>query len=234
MTKPPKPQETKGPKGTPAPAKSPPAGKGKKRAAVSRHRLPHARAGKRAKRRHRMAMTQAQRKLFLDTLRQGRTVQSGADAAGVDRSTVYLIRKRDKDFEKLWDDAYETGTDRVEEEATRRAFVGYKKPVFVKVGRYNAEGKRVGEDVVAREETVFSDRLMEIMMRARRPQKFRERVDHTHAGKKGAPPIAFRDVSVKDLSNEQISDLKQRIVAGPGSEAAAPAGGHSAPGDNRG
>ena len=63
----------------------------------------------------------------------------------------------------LWDNSLERYRDDLEAEAHRRAFAGTKKGVWYK-------GELVGE------ETEYSDRLMEVLLRGERPAKFRDNV----------------------------------------------------------
>lgn len=65
--------------------------------------------------------------------------------------------------------AKEEADDRLETEALRRAVEGVDEPVFHK-------GKVCGK--VRR----YSDGLLQALLRANRPGKFRESVDHTHTG----------------------------------------------------
>jgi hypothetical protein len=58
---------------------------------------------------------------FLATLSEGWPVGTAARIAGIYRSTAYRRRKADPEFAKAWDDAFETGTDFLEEQALRRA-----------------------------------------------------------------------------------------------------------------
>jgi len=70
-------------------------------------------------------MTRATRKKrFLAVLAAGHSVMTAAEAAGVARQTVYRWRQEDEAFARAWDEAIEAGTDRLEDEALRRAFAG--------------------------------------------------------------------------------------------------------------
>lgn len=109
-----------------------------------------------------------QRAAFCDALREGKTVSQAAASIGVGRATVYDWRKADDDFAAAWDDAYETGTDLIEQEAIRRAVEGVDEPVFYK-----------GE--VCGHVRKFSDTLLMQQLNARRPEKYRQnhKVEHT-------------------------------------------------------
>lgn len=111
---------------------------------------------------------------FLEKLREGLSVTAACSAADIGRSTVYEWRQRDEEFEVAWHDAIEAGTDAFEDEARRRAVDGTLRPVF-------QSGAEVGQ---VRE---YSDRLLELMLKARRPQVYRERVDVSHSGQIARP-----------------------------------------------
>lgn len=94
---------------------------------------------------------------------EGWSVTRAAKAAGVNRTQAYAHRERHPDFAAAWDAAYEQGTDVIEDAIAKRATEGYERPIMYK-----------GEQVSS--ERVFSDRLAEITVKARRPAKWREQV----------------------------------------------------------
>ncbi len=109
-----------------------------------------------------------EREKFLDALREGRSVAAAAQAADISRRTPYRWRQEDEEFAAAWDDAFDAGTDLMEDEAKRRAIEGVDKPVFYK-------GQRCGQ---IRE---YSDTLLMQQLNARRPEKYRtnHKVEHT-------------------------------------------------------
>jgi Bacteriophage Sf6, terminase small subunit-like len=112
--------------------------------------------------------TPEKRALFLGALTEGVSVTAACDRAVITRRTVYDWRDADPEFAKAWDEAIEAGTDRLEDEAVRRAYEGIDDPVFY-------QGVKCG---VVRK---YSDTLLIFMLKARRPEKFKDRVatDHT-------------------------------------------------------
>lgn len=108
------------------------------------------------------------RALALERLAQGFSVTAAASAANITRQTLAKWRRNDPAFDAACVAAIEEGTDRLEDAAIVRATEGTPVPVFYK-------GQIVGHTVQV------SDRLMELMLKARRPDKFRERVDHAVA-----------------------------------------------------
>jgi len=102
--------------------------------------------------------------VFVTALAQGRSVQGACDVAGYARSSVYERRANDAAFATAWDAAYEAGSDVLEDEARRRAIEG------VERGIYHA-GKRVAV------ERQYSDTMLIFLLKARRPEKYRERYE---------------------------------------------------------
>jgi hypothetical protein len=129
---------------------------------------------------------------FLSALREGRSVSAAAADAGVSYRLAYYWRAKDAEFAKAWQEALEEGTDRLEDEARRRAVEGTTKPIYHR-------GERVGEV------QVYSDALLMLLLRARRPDKYRDRVEHT--GKDGAP------LEVKEVSNRELAKAVAEILA---------------------
>lgn len=108
---------------------------------------------------------------FLDALSDaGGNVSLACKIAGFSRRAAYEWREEAPEFARLWDAAVENGTDALEDEALRRAHDGTLKPVFF-------QGVACGE---IRE---YSDTLMIFMLKARRPDKFKDRVANEHSGR---------------------------------------------------
>ena len=107
---------------------------------------------------------------FIEALRATGNVTRAAKYAGRSRNQAYHVRRHSEDFAAQWDDALEEGTDLLDAEARRRAVTGIDKPVYYK-------GEVVGSI------TKYSDRLLMFLLRAHRPQVFRDggKVKHTGA-----------------------------------------------------
>lgn len=114
--------------------------------------------------------SQRARELFLKELAERGNVSDAAEAAGVGRRTAYQWREGDADFAALWAEAIERAADRLEREAWRRAVEGTDKPVY-------QGGELVG---YVRE---YSDTLMQTLLKATRPDKYRERQEVQHGGR---------------------------------------------------
>ena len=99
--------------------------------------------------------------LFLAELAVDGNVSRSANAAGVDRSNAYQRRLKNPEFSRRWDDAIEAATDAIEAEARRRAVEGVEEPVYYK-------GQECGR--IRR----YSDSLLLALLRAKRPQEYRD------------------------------------------------------------
>lgn len=118
---------------------------------------------------------QRMREAFLAELRKRGNVSDAARVARVGRSTVYQWRGAEPDFAAAWDEAVEYAVDRMESEAYRRAVEGVDEPVFGRVGK-----DQDGEVGVIRK---YSDSLMQTLLKAHRPEKYRERQEVQHSGR---------------------------------------------------
>ena len=110
------------------------------------------------------------------------TVSAGCKDAHVDRGTVLLWRRDDPEFLIAEEHARDTLIDSMEAEAFRRGVKGVQKPIY--------QG-----GVLAGYVTEYSDLLLQLMLRANRPDKYREKQDVQVA------------VVIKAISGVQPSDV---------------------------
>jgi hypothetical protein len=108
------------------------------------------------------------RDVFIKALTTSGNVSWSARKAKVTREYAYRLRKEDEAFSAAWDDAIEQSSDAMEQEAWRRANKGVRR-----VKSFYHQGERVGEDVIVE----YSDTLMMFLLKARRPDVYRERTD---------------------------------------------------------
>jgi hypothetical protein len=127
--------------------------------------------------------------IFMAQLSQhGRSAQASR-VAGYTRSRVYAWRKDDAAFAQAWDDALATYTERLEQEADRRAVEGTLKPVYYL-------GEKCGEI------RQYSDTLLIFRLKALKPDVYRD------APKTPAPtPPAEGAESPKDLLNRIRTEI---------------------------
>jgi len=129
----------------------------------------------------------------LEVISQGWSITKAAAAAGIHRATVFNWRddaKTERDaldpksptfrhdynenFFTRYEHAHEAGVDVLEDEATRRA-TGYDEKVFNKDG------------VAVDKRTLYSDPLMQMIMKGKRPDRYNPVNKNEHSGPNGTP-----------------------------------------------
>ena len=120
--------------------------------------------------------------------------------AGVDRTTAYKAYHGDEAFKKAWQSAEEDAADLLEAEATRRAVEGVDKPVFY-----------MGEEVATVKE--YSDQLLIVLLKARRPGRFRENVKVQHTGPADGP-IKVETKKTESVDYDQLAQALEKHAAG--------------------
>lgn len=103
------------------------------------------------------------KKAFLEAFAEHLFVETTCRKIKVAKSTIYKYRKEDAAFAEEWDEIDDAITAEIEKEAHRRAVEGVEKPIY-------QGGKKVGSV------KQYSDRLLEMLLKARRPEKYRERL----------------------------------------------------------
>ncbi len=109
--------------------------------------------------------TQKKRASFLSAFSKLGNITAACAAAGIGRRTHYAWLE-DAEYRKAVAEAEEQATEVLEREAWRRAVDGVEKPVHYR-------GERI--DTVRE----FSDVLLIFLLKARRPEKYRERFEHS-------------------------------------------------------
>src|SRR5262249_42692158 len=99
---------------------------------------------------------------FLTALAEGANVRLAVARAKVHNTLVYRRRRYDKAFRAAWNEATEMGTQLLELEAQRRAYHGVERPVHYK-------GVQCGSV------TEYSDGMLMFLLRARKPEVYRDR-----------------------------------------------------------
>lgn len=141
---------------------------------------------------HRTIRAHKKRQAFLDALAETASVFAACRESGLARRTAYDWRAEDPDFAAAWDKALDIGTDALEDEATRRAFHGYDEPVHYKGKATSAIRK-------------YSDTLLIFMLKARRPERFKERAAHELTGEGGGPVVHEVRRTIVDPANDTNS-----------------------------
>lgn len=115
------------------------------------------------------ARTPEKLEIFLQHLERNANVTESARLAKISRTEVYEARNADEAFAARWLAAWSKGIDGLEDEASRRGVTGVRKPVY-------QGGKLVG---YVQE---YSDTLLIFMLKARRPDVFKDRSATEHSG----------------------------------------------------
>ena len=139
---------------------------------------------------NRIKLTDRAKEKFIEVVRTTCNVSEATRSIGMARRSLYDARDRDNEFAQLWDEAVEEATDALEREAWRRAVEGWDEPVFY-------QGKAVG---AVRK---YSDRMLELLLKGHKPQKYRER--HEVTGGWSEPLV--HDPGRDKLSDEALDKL---------------------------
>lgn len=99
-----------------------------------------------------------------------------ANEAGIDQSWVWRQRQEDAEFATQVQEALDVAALKLEEEAVRRAVDGLRQYKFTKDGQPIID-PRTGEQYF---EHVYSDSLLQTLLKGRIPDRFKDRVDNTH------------------------------------------------------
>ena len=144
--------------------------------------------------------------LFIQEFRKRGLITKSAKAIGAERSLIYQWIDKFPEFAQRVEDAKQEVLEAVEEEAYRRALEGTERDEYYK-------GEVIGQ---YRE---FSDRLLEILLKALAPHKYKDtfafsgKMEHKHSGDIG--------VSMQDVLNELDKREKTHRIGNEGQDAGA-------------
>lgn len=151
-----------------------------------------------------------ERAAFLAELAAGWSVTKAAKQAGVERRRFYEARDQDEAFAAAWAEAFDQGTDALEDELHRRATEGFTERTFDGAGKLVRSVQRIaGNELLA-------------TLKARRPEKYRENGPQVqvHATAIAAAVDVKRrpdDLTVVDMLRFSLSlgeDGHKAVVAG--------------------
>lgn len=128
---------------------------------------------------------------FLAHLQEGGHATGACKAASIARATAYRYRQLEEDFALAWADAEQESTERLEEEAFRRAHDGLRR------NKYDARGNLLCEELV------YSDTLMIFLLKARKPERYRERYEFKHSGEVKTSGVDLSKLSLEDARELQ-------------------------------
>lgn len=130
---------------------------------------------------------------FLKVFGQTANISAAVKAAKIGRTIVYVWQEHDPEFAIAMQQAREQAYDRLEAEALRRAVEGTtrKRPIF-------SNGEIVDWEVYRE----YSDRMLELLLKAARPEKYRERYDVTTGGQPIVKAYAAEDLELLGAAAE--------------------------------
>jgi len=133
--------------------------------------------------------------VFLSEYANWGTVRHAAKAAGIHERTHYdWLESGDPAYADAWAAAQESFTEHLEREAARRAVDGQAVGVYY-------QGDRVGEELKK------SDNLLMFLLKARRPEVYKDRTELTGANGGPVQVQAVRADALARLSGEELAVL---------------------------
>ncbi len=161
----------------------------------------------------RLKLTKMRQRRFLQALANTGSVTAAIAVAGSSRTRVYELRKTDPEFACAWQQAEEIATDRLEEEARRRAVEGVTEPL---VGAGKLVRDDDGQPIAVRR---YSDHLLLALLKAHRPPR-RERpvrfqlpALQSAADAAGAMAAITAGVAAGEITPGEASELAKLVEA---------------------
>jgi len=151
-------------------------------------------------------------------------LRHACEAAKIDRTAVWKARETDPEFAAAYDAAIEAGVDRAEQEAFRRAVVGFEEPVVHQGGLAYRMELYADEDGAAKYRPVLdpmgqpvpltvrkhSDALLSLFLKGRRKKIYADRTELT--GADGGPVVQV-DETARSARVAQLLALAERRKA---------------------
>ena len=142
-----------------------------------------------------LRLTRERQKRFVAGLAETGNVTTAVKMAGTSRTRAYELRKTDQAFAAAWGEAEQAAADKLEAETWRRAVEGIEEPL-VSGGKLVRDDN--GQPVAIRR---YSDQLLIALLRAHRPEKFRERT--------------AVEIDISDRLADRLEAARQRAIAKP-------------------
>ena len=142
-----------------------------------------------------LRLTRERQKQFVEALAETGNVTAAVRVAGTSRTRAYELRKTDAGFAAAWDEAEQAAADKLEAETWRRAVEGVEEPL-VSGGKLVRDDN--GQPIAIRR---YSDQLLIALLRAHRPDKFRDR--------------AAVEIDISDRLADRLEAARQRAIAKP-------------------
>ena len=150
-----------------------------------------------------LKLTTRKRNRFLDALARSANVTEAARAAGLTRDQAVQIYGEDEEFARAWRSAVDEANDELEREARRRALEGTEEPVFYQ-GKECARVRR------------YSDTLMLALLKAERPEKFKDRVASEISGQIQGGVLAVPQTLDPTAWTKIATEYQRQLASGGG------------------
>lgn len=155
------------------------------------------------------------RETFLKLLAETGNISKCCKAVDVSSGVAYKHRKNDKEFGVLWDEAEDMAADAIEAEMWRRGVDGVDRPLVFQgeiTPKKDADGKVMVDDKnmpIPQTIKEYSDVLLIQMAKAKRPEKFNERLQVEGVG--GGNLVVEHIISLKrrtpEMGEEVLDDV---------------------------
>ncbi len=139
------------------------------------------------------------RAAFLGAFEYTGMVSEACGMVGIARSTAYLERQRNEEFAVAWADVEERVVEKLEAEAFRRAHDGVDKLIV-------SAGKEMGT------EKQFSDSLLMFLLKAKRPERYLDRMAVAHSGKV-EQQVRIDLAKLDDEDLDALERISQKVAA---------------------
>lgn len=111
---------------------------------------------------------------FLEQIGKNANIGEACQIAGIGRTAFYARKKEDREFAAAYADAMEGAMDKLEKAAWSRAVDG-------------VEERYTTKDGTTVTNTKYSDGLLQFLLKAHRPGKFKDKTTHELTGPDGQP-----------------------------------------------
>ena len=111
---------------------------------------------------------------FMEQIGQNANIGEACEIAGIHRATFYARKKEDPEFSAAYANAMEGAMDKLERAAWKRAVDGVEEAFTTKDGTTVTTTK-------------YADGLLQFLLKAHRPGKFKDKITQEHTGPDGQP-----------------------------------------------
>lgn len=169
---------------------------------------------------------QKRKSLFIKHLGRTGNITISSKLSGLPKQSARDLYKKDEKFADEWDEALETAIDALELECRRRGkdgteeYVTYQgRVVYMRDEDGNFLRDPITDKRIPLVRRIYSDRLMELMLKAHRPEKYAENIQVDHAVKGGVlflmPPGPTEGHTTVEEELEKHQEKYRKQISGP-------------------